>query len=273
LDFSKIVNVPSSIFTLPYSGTLNSNATGITVANTGTGVGLVGQAVSGNGVVGESTYGDGVRGTATHANGVFGYTTDGSYQGVYGVNPNGVGVYGQSGGNLAGVFGYNSGQGYGGWFVSAGGISLRADGLAQIGVLEITGGADLAEKFEVRGSVHPGMVVEIDPFHPGSLRLTKTAYSKRVAGILSGAKQLKAGMVLTGAKGSHAVSLSGRVWVQADARQRAIEPGDLLTTSTLPGHARVASDAKRSHGAILGKAMTALRKGKIGMVLTLVNLQ
>jgi hypothetical protein len=60
--------------------------------------------------------------------------------------------------------------------------------------------------------------------------------------------------------------------VQADASNGAIEPGDLLTTSTLPGHAMKVIDPARAQGAIIGKAMTALAAGK-GMVLVLVSLQ
>jgi hypothetical protein len=67
--------------------------------------------------------------------------------------------------------------------------------------------------------------------------------------------------------------MSGRVWVYADATQCAIEPGDLLTTADKPGYAMKARDLRQSHGAILGKAMTHLEKGKTGMVLVVVNLQ
>jgi hypothetical protein len=49
-------------------------------------------------------------------------------------------------------------------------------------------------------------------------------------------------------------------------------PGDLLTTSEPPGHALKASDRERSHGALIGKAMTGLSAGR-GLVLVLVNLQ
>jgi hypothetical protein len=68
------------------------------------------------------------------------------------------------------------------------------------------------------------------------------------------------------------VALSGRVYVQADASNGAIEPGDLLTTSSLPGRAMKVTDHAKSQGAILGKAMTALDHGQ-GMVLVLVTLQ
>ena len=40
-----------------------------------------------------------------------------------------------------------------------------------------------------------------------------------------------------------------------------------------PGYAMKALDADRSHGAVLGKAMTGLARGETGLVLVLINLQ
>jgi hypothetical protein len=60
--------------------------------------------------------------------------------------------------------------------------------------------------------------------------------------------------------------------VQADASNEPIKPGDLLTTCDTPGHAMKVTDPGRAQGAILGKAMSALKEGR-GMVLVLVSLQ
>jgi hypothetical protein len=73
-------------------------------------------------------------------------------------------------------------------------------------------------------------------------------------------------------EGGKNVALTGRVYVLAEASDGAIKPGDLLTTSSTPGRAMRASDHVRAQGAILGKAMTALKEGN-GMVLVLVTLQ
>ena len=73
-------------------------------------------------------------------------------------------------------------------------------------------------------------------------------------------------------EGGQQVALSGRVYVRADASQGAIKPGDLLTTSAIPGHAMKVTDHLRAQGAILGKAMSALKQGQ-GLVLVLVTLQ
>jgi hypothetical protein len=73
-------------------------------------------------------------------------------------------------------------------------------------------------------------------------------------------------------EGGQNVALSGRVYVQVDASNGAIEAGDLLTTSATPGCAMKVTDHARAQGAVIGKAMTGLAQGK-GMVLVLVSLQ
>jgi hypothetical protein len=153
---------------------------------------------------------------------------------------------------------------------------LDVAGTARVDVLEIDGGADLSEKFVVAGIAEPGMVLAIDPDHPGALCIARGAYDKRVAGIVSGAGGIKSGMVMgqsgSLADGDHHVALTGRVYCWCDASEGGIEPGDLLTTSDTPGHAMRVSDQGRSAGAVLGKAMTSLKTGR-GLVLVLVSLQ
>jgi len=147
--------------------------------------------------------------------------------------------------------------------------------------LQITGGSDIAEPYNVEApdgaTVQTGMVVVIDSKKVGSLKVGNKAYDRAVAGIVSGANGINPGLTLTQtgsiASGEVPIAKVGRVWcfVDADAGG-AIEPGDLLTTSETLGHAMKASDASKSNGAILGKAMSRLEKGK-GMVLVLVGLQ
>ena len=72
--------------------------------------------------------------------------------------------------------------------------------------------------------------------------------------------------------GEFPVALTGRVFCLADAASDSIEPGDLLTTSNIPGHAMKVTDCARARGAILGKAMSSLKQGQ-GLVLILVTLQ
>ena len=143
--------------------------------------------------------------------------------------------------------------------------------------LQITGGADLAEPFDVNDdSIQPGMVVCIDPEHTGKLRVSTAAYDTNVAGIVSGANGVKPGLMMkqdgTDADGSHPVALTGRVWCWCDASAGPVKPGDLLVTSNTPGHAMKAGDRSMANGAILGKAMSSLKEGR-GLVLVLVSLQ
>jgi hypothetical protein len=143
--------------------------------------------------------------------------------------------------------------------------------------LELTGGADLAEPFTMSGgrTLPEGTVVVIDETSPGNLRESGSAYDRRVAGVVSGAGGIRAGITLAQDgvfdEGQN-VALTGRVYVRADVSNGPIRPGDRLTTSARPGHAMKATDPARSDGAVLGKAMTSLESGT-GLVLVLVNLQ
>jgi hypothetical protein len=120
-----------------------------------------------------------------------------------------------------------------------------------------------------------GAVVVIDQEHPGRLKRSTRAYDKRVAGIVSGANGINPGIALRQEgtlDGGQNVALTGRVYVQAEASSGAIEPGDMLTTSDIPGYAMKVSDHARAQGAVVGKAMSPLPQGQ-GMVLVLVTLQ
>jgi len=142
--------------------------------------------------------------------------------------------------------------------------------------LLIRGGADFAEPFALSiAEVPAGAVMVIDPQHAGRLTLSTEAYDSKVAGIVSGAGGVQPGVVLTQTgvlEDGRNVALSGRVYALVDADLGPVEPGDLLTTSTTPGHAMKAGDPQRRSGAILGKAMTPLTAGR-GLVLVLVSLQ
>ena len=158
--------------------------------------------------------------------------------------------------------------------------TLHVDGTTRTTVLEITGGADIAEPFNVADANEwktlPGTVVSIDPNSPGDLRISRKAHDKAVAGIISGAGDIQPGMVMgqdgSIAAGEHPVALSGRVYCKVDATYGAIQPGDILTTSDTPGHAMKVQNQGEAQGAIIGKAMTTLMEGK-GLVLVLVSLQ
>ncbi len=157
---------------------------------------------------------------------------------------------------------------------SRAGLTIDTNGQVGVKVLQITGGMDLAEHFEIAGGAKPGMLVAIEPQNVGKFAIARGAYNRRVAGVISGANNLSAGMVLAGSstKDSQPVALSGRAWVYCDATRHAIQPGDLLTTSATAGHAMKVVNYARAQGAIIGKAMTGLKGGR-GLVLVLVSLQ
>ena len=154
---------------------------------------------------------------------------------------------------------------------------LDVVGTTATDVLVIRGGADLAEPFEIsdKKEITKGALVVIDENNPGQLKLSDRQYDKRVAGVVSGAGGLSPGLTLSQKgiidNGVH-VALTGRVYAMADCSNGPIKPGDLLTTSSVPGHTMKATDRKRSYGSVIGKAMSSLEKGR-GLVLVLVNLQ
>jgi hypothetical protein len=260
-------------------GVIGTGFTGVRGGSTSaTGYGVWGEAF--RGVVGKSfsVAGIGVYGEA-------GFNTSGDTRGIYGVafNALGNGIVGE---NAA-----NTGSGRGVW-----GVSHSPDGVAVYGnntdpagwaayfdgkmatrALHILGGADVAEPFDTDadGVVEVGSLMVIDQEHPGQLTVSTRSYDARVAGIVSGAGGVHPGITLQQdgmVQGKSLVAIAGRVYCRADAGSEPILPGDLLTTSDTPGHAMKATDRERSHGAIIGKAMTGLNSGT-GLVLVLVNLQ
>jgi hypothetical protein len=151
-------------------------------------------------------------------------------------------------------------------------ISSRSSGNT---VMELGEGLDYAEGFDVSNEtgIEPGTVLIIDADNPGKLTINSKAYDKKVAGIVAGAKGLGSGVQLGAGQFDYPVALAGRVYCNVDATEAAVEPGDLLTTSSRPGYAAKAVDYKRAQGAILGKAMERIEKGKKGQILVLVTLQ
>jgi len=158
---------------------------------------------------------------------------------------------------------------------------LEVKGEARVDILNIAGGSDVSECFDVRANgeteVEPGTVVCIDADNPGWLVVSSKACDRTVAGIISGAGGLKTGVALSQkdsiAHGRHLVALSGRVFCKVDATKAAVYPGDLLTTSDVSGYAMKVTDYEKAKGAIIGKAMMRLAKGEKGLILVLVSLQ
>ncbi|GEM_PF-1930894 len=184
-----------------------------------------------------------------------------SSHGVHAESASGYGIFATSASNYAGYFAGN----------------VNTTGTTYTGELEITGGADIAEPFEVLSDkiVELGSVVIIDSKNSGKLTLSNREYDKRVAGVVSGAGGIRSGLKLRQKESLDKgidVALTGRVYVRANTSNGTIEPGDLLTTSSIAGEAMKATDHQASQGSVLGKAMSELKEGE-GLVLILVNLQ
>ena len=253
----------------------SASADGTGVQGIANGIGVWGGSVDGTGVYGESTNQTGVRGRSQSSFGVLGDSI--SQTGVVGRSQTWVGVYGENSNINPAIQARNNGSGPGIFSSSQSGPAAVFDGMTRTNVLEIVGGSDLAERFEVSGGVmaEPGTVMVIDPANPGHLTPATTAYDRKVAGVVSGAGDVATGLVLHQEgvlEGDTIVAIAGRVYVRADATNGAITPGDMLTTSDLPGYVMAATDHDRAQGAVIGKAMTGLESGT-GLVLVLINLQ
>ncbi len=142
-------------------------------------------------------------------------------------------------------------------------------------IMELGEGLDFAEGFAVSENVNvaAGSVMIINPDDPGKLTVSDKPYDKRVAGILAGANGLGSGVRLGGERYHHALAIAGRVYCNVEASRNGVEPGDLLTTSSIPGYAMKAGHSRRAAGAIVGKAMQKLKKGQKGQILVLISLQ
>jgi hypothetical protein len=134
--------------------------------------------------------------------------------------------------------------------------------------------ADCAEEFDIEGGeAEPGTVMVLGD--EGRLRPGASAYDKRVAGIVSGAREYKPALILDrqpATAGRAPIALMGKAYCKVDARSASVEVGDLLTTSPTPGHAMKAGDPARAFGAVIGKALRPLETGT-GMIPVLIALQ
>lgn len=153
----------------------------------------------------------------------------------------------------------------------------NGDGRVITDEIEIKGGSDLAEMFDITNEesiITPGLLVSLDPSNPGKLKISTEAYDKKIAGILSGANGIKPGILMsqdqTVADGENLVTLSGRTYVKANTTNGSIKIGDSITSSKVEGEAMRATKKKKSRGAIVGKALTGLEDGS-GYILVLVS--
>jgi hypothetical protein len=93
--------------------------------------------------------------------------------------------------------------------------------------------------------------------------------------VLSGAGDYQPAMLLdkrSSRAGRAALALMGKIYCKADAKWGAISAGDLLTTSSTPGHAMKVVDCDKAAGCVIGKALRPLKSGQ-ALIPILVTLQ
>lgn len=236
-------------------------AAGVIGEGKGSGPGVFGQAVKDAGVIGFR--GDPKLSETTVSN-------DAGKAGIFGASDIGAGVLGYARNPAS-------------WAVYAFG-GLKAIALGRpfaaefVGDVKVDGdviltGADCAERFDaVPLDVEPGTVMVIGP--DGLLCRSEEAYDTRAAGVVAGGGTYRPGVVLDGHETSErrlSISLVGKVFCKVDSGYANIAVGDLLTTSSTPGHAMKARDPKRAFGAIIGKALRPWDEG-VGLIPILVAL-
>jgi hypothetical protein len=134
---------------------------------------------------------------------------------------------------------------------------------------------DVAEWVPATSDMEPGTVVVLNPRGRNEVMPSHRAYDTRVAGVVSA----QPGVIL-GEAGANKeqIATTGRVRVRVDAAQNAIEVGDLLVTSNVPGMAMKSMpmdvNGRPFHqpGTIPGKALEPLAGGK-GEILVLLSMQ
>jgi len=140
---------------------------------------------------------------------------------------------------------------------------------------------DLAEVTPVKkeDALEEGDAVVIDKDNGLRVKRSSRACDTMVYGIISSYEH--ASMVIGGQldpsqaknnKENAPVALVGRVSAKVSAENGPIRVGDLLTTSNTPGHLMRCADLSKCAGAIAGKALQPLEKGK-GLIKILVTLQ
>ena len=252
------------------------------------GCGVFGQSDRNTGVFGGSAYSHGVHGVNGGASG----STPTVGCGIWGKSVAGCGVFGSSKtGNAAQFHGKVAITGdveVTGKVTAAGhlsGADLAVSGKITATDLHLSGnftandfilsGSDCAEEFDIANSeqLEPGTVVVFDD-ESSVIKCTRP-YDKCVAGVISGAGSFRPGIVLgsnSSSKGRARVALVGRVYCKVDANDFPIAAGDLLTTSSTPGHAMRVLDPSKAFGAIVGKALRPLKSGR-GLLPILVTTQ
>ena len=138
-------------------------------------------------------------------------------------------------------------------------------------------GADVAERMVTNEKLEVGDVVEIAPNRAQQFRKTQNAFSRRVAGVVSGNPGVTLGNDFNSRQENWQdnrplLALAGRVPVKATAEYGEIETGDLLVSAPMPGYAMACPRDRECAGQVIGKALQSLTAGT-GTIKIQVTLQ
>ena len=162
------------------------------------------------------------------------------------------------------------------------------------------GSIDVAEYiYDTKGNTEPADVVVADENAKESVLLSSMPYQASVLGIVSTEPHLTMGieLVIDEATGdpipgvqAARLALAGRVPCKVTDENGPIKPGDLVTTSSIPGHAmrwslldineakdfnelkRIMAENERRRNAVIGKALEAHTTGT-GTIVVMISLQ
>ncbi len=141
----------------------------------------------------------------------------------------------------------------------------------------VTGGADMAEAFDVKGSAQtyePGDVLIISTDSDRMVEKSATPYSTLVVGVYA----TKPGVLMTEEKvdadmsGKVPMGVVGVIPTKVCNENGEIHRGDLLVTSSKPGYAMKADPDKVRPGQVIGKALQEFA-GVAGKIKVLVNVK
>ncbi len=126
---------------------------------------------------------------------------------------------------------------------------------------------DISEGVYAEGC-EAGDVVLISDKDRTNVMKSSSSFDNRVAGVISGDPKIYMGSN----KNKVPLALAGVVKCKVSAENGSIKPGDLLVTSSLPGHAMKAMPQEVKPGMVIGKAMEPLKENT-GQILVLVSRQ
>ena len=252
-----------------------ANRSGMYGYHSATGMGVTGRSVRGSGVYAESG-GSGHENAALRAlstnvgQGVAGYFVNNGAWPTLECDQNGNG-------RVLDLQNHGDNDGNGGGDFLAGfsrdaelQFRITSSGQGRSDVGWATPAEDFAEMLPAEDGLEPGDVLAIAA--DGRLTRSTQPYQTSVAGVYSTRPGFLGGQPVEGTpQGSIPLAMVGVVPVKVCAENGAVRPGDLLVSSSAPGHAMRAG-ANPPQGSVLGKALGRLEDGS-GVIQMLATLQ